>query len=277
MTRRLVLQVVIPFMLGAFFSGCIAERWVVALAPTASPTIAPTLDSNAVWATFQANPCSPPPGIAVDGEASARVKTWNDLNANGQIDTGEPVFPWVNYYVENNSYLTLLTDIYGTGRDAYFMPGCTCDCWKGKSVSVRVPLGYRATTATTQPLIANDPEYDFGFIQTNSTLAEFPGEPDWYQAFINMGFEVTSFHFDSDAAHFDMTLKVSSVDNWEDFYQRLFGTAIAIAYQGKVKFNDFKITLTPLDIMIACPLKTIHADWPTDKAELIARSYCIKK
>ena len=40
-------------------------------------------------------PCLPPPGMAVDGMAIAKVLTWNDLNGNSMLDNEEPPLSWV--------------------------------------------------------------------------------------------------------------------------------------------------------------------------------------
>jgi hypothetical protein len=105
-------------------------------------------------------PCNPPPGIAVDGVAMAKVLTWNDLNGNGVIDADEPPLPGITIEI---GYPPSLTKADGQGIATQFKPGCACECWKGEIVSAETPSGYRATTPAELPLTGDDRTYQFGF------------------------------------------------------------------------------------------------------------------
>jgi hypothetical protein len=134
----------------------------------------------------------PPFGAVVDGVAVAKVVTWNDLNGNGVMDSGEPPLPWVTIEI---GYPPSLTKADGQGMATQFKPGCAYDCWSGETVSAQTPLGYRATTPTKVPLTGDDATYQIGFhAEDKARLPSFPGEPDWYQAFLNHGLNLVAFH-----------------------------------------------------------------------------------
>ncbi len=134
----------------------------------------------------------PPLGAMGDGVAVAKVVTWNDLNGNGIRDAGEPPLPWVTIGV---GYPSALTKADGQGMATQFKPGCAYGCWEGETVSAQIPPGYRATTPTKVPLTGGDVTYQIGFqAEDNARLPSFPGEPDWYQAFLNHGLNLVAFH-----------------------------------------------------------------------------------
>lgn len=111
-------------------------------------------------------PCSPPPGLMVDGETAATVLTWEDLNGNGTWDSGEPPLSGVTAKLSFASRMPSSgtpTGEAGQIHLAEFRAGCACKCWEGEFVAVDVPAGYRATTPTMVELVGPNLEYSFGF------------------------------------------------------------------------------------------------------------------
>jgi hypothetical protein len=112
-------------------------------------------------------PCLPPPGMAVDGLASARVYTWLDINRNGSIDTDETILPNIEIKYPpsypNNTY----TGKNGRARVDMFKPGCVCNCWENEYVEVVSPNGYRPTTPLRKELTGDNLLYEFGFVTIN--------------------------------------------------------------------------------------------------------------
>jgi hypothetical protein len=123
---------------------------------------------------------SSPIFCCADGFANAKVFTWLDLNANGQVDQGEPPlenvaamlirfeqYPLKQVFEDIHSKTYFegegITDIKGTTNLFIFMPGCTRHCWDGYSVAVEVPSGYKPTTPIMYVLENNDLKFDFGF------------------------------------------------------------------------------------------------------------------
>ncbi len=105
-------------------------------------------------------PCSPPPGMMVDGGAFATVLAFEDIDRNGKWDAAEPALSGVEARVGADDQIT---DETGRARLMDFRAGCVCKCWEGSSVVVEVPAGYAATTPTEMPLTGHALEYAFGF------------------------------------------------------------------------------------------------------------------
>ena len=108
----------------------------------------------------------PPPHVMVDGIASAKFFTWNDVNENGAVDEDEPVLPNVEIvypFASPKKY----TNNYGNVQTAHFKPGCACKCWEQEYVEVATPKGYRATTPLRKEMIGDNLTYMFGFVKLN--------------------------------------------------------------------------------------------------------------
>jgi hypothetical protein len=132
----------------------------------------------------------------VDGAASAKVFTWVDADADGDVDPYEEPLPWVTTSVV---YPDFLTAEDGWGQPWTFKPGCAASCWEGHSVKVKAPPGYTATTPLEFPLNGADEAYYFGFrLDPGATLPRFPDEPTWYLAFVHRGAKLSSFHYSQD-------------------------------------------------------------------------------
>jgi hypothetical protein len=132
--------------------------------------------------------CYVPPGIMVDGNVSAMVKTWEDLNGNGKMDADEspmsnvvvdlvestgfqynpdsPPIPWneiSNFRYANEIDFPNVTDDKGNAAPVQFRPGCPCYCWKGFAVAAWGPPGYKLITPFLVELASNDQTIYFGF------------------------------------------------------------------------------------------------------------------
>jgi hypothetical protein len=204
--------------------------------------------------------CNPPPGIAVDGETVAKVLTWNDLNGNGIMDASEPPLPWITIYV---GYPLSLTMADGQGVASQFAPGCACRCWTDKTVSAQTPPGYRATTPTEVPLTGDDDTYQIGFqAEDNARLPSFPGEPDWYQAFLNHGLNLVAFHRPS-STWLMISLK-DTVDEHEteaDRYRKLFEVMNGLEAVD-ITVPVVEITSVPSGKKAICTLADEHCQIP---------------
>ncbi len=103
--------------------------------------------------------CLVPPGTMVDSEAYAKVQTWNDLNGNGLQDKGEPPLAGITVQMDWSSSIT---NTSGEGILRIFKPGCVCNCWKGETIKVLTPNGYKGTTLLEIGLTENQTIYRFG-------------------------------------------------------------------------------------------------------------------
>lgn len=115
-------------------------------------------------------PCLPPPGIAVDGIALARVYTWVDNDRNGVIGTNETALPNVEIkYPPSYSDFSNKTSTNNNGRalTRMFKPGCVCKCWENEYVEVVVPQGFHPTTPVRKELTGDNLLYEFGFASVN--------------------------------------------------------------------------------------------------------------
>jgi hypothetical protein len=129
------------------------------------------------------NPCYQPYGVAIDGQSSAHVTTWNDLNANGTRESNEPPLQKIivliaqnEYSYDSNSPPTLqseldnnilqVTDNQGIANVWDFKPGCVCKCWNGDAVLAWSPPEYKPTTPTKVNLTQDDQTVAFGFHKT---------------------------------------------------------------------------------------------------------------
>lgn len=248
-------------------------------ASSITPSIAPptkTPSANDILASYNADPCNPPEGMAVDGAASANVQIWHDLNENGMVDSGEPPLPWITFmvgdYTEGGPHAT---DKFGLGSGYEFMPGCSCECWRGKSVSIQIPYGYTATTPSTQ-VLTNDYKaiHQFGLKLRDPDLA-FDGEPDWHLAFLGAGFKLTSFHYEPTNSHLDMTIDNSDVSDMPQFYTNLADIFYLLRYSDEpIMFDEFRLVLSEPTTTMLCPFDSISENWVwSDGFELFKR-YC---
>jgi hypothetical protein len=110
-------------------------------------------------------PCLPPPGIRVDGYASARIFTWLDQNMNGVFDAGEVPLSGVKLEYPPANQTRVITNNDGQAETYVFKPGCVCRCWEGEYILVAIPDGYRLTGPVRYSLTENDELFSFGFIR----------------------------------------------------------------------------------------------------------------
>jgi len=159
------------------------------------------------------------PGTAADGFATAKVQTWDDLNGNGILDSGEPPLPWVTI---NIGWASSITNSDGNGSVGIFKPGCACNCWENESVKVLTPVGRRATTATEFELTGDKKVYQFGFQQDDTQHPVFTGEPGWSQAFLNRGILLSAFDYDDSQRYLSIELKSDTGQDKEQIYTDIF-------------------------------------------------------
>lgn len=120
-----------------------------------------------------------------DGEASAKVFTWEDVNQNGIPENGEPPIPYVTTSI---LYPDILTNLGGQGIPTKFMPGCTENCFENETVYVKTPPGYISTTPTSYSLTGEHSIYFIGFYpEHKDNITSFSNKPEWQKAFINRG------------------------------------------------------------------------------------------
>lgn len=170
--------------------------------------------------------CFVPPGVMVDGYAAANVETWEDLDGDGERDPEEPPLPWVKFDYDS------MTDSHGQGTWGRFKPGCACRCWEDETIYVEVPYGYRATTPIGVGLTGNHLTYAFGFQRDESIeLPSFPGEPDWYKAFLYERFDLVDFHYEKNESC--IYLSFNDMGKSEiGFYETIFETFHEIPLYG---------------------------------------------
>lgn len=201
--------------------------------------------------------CSPPPGIMVDGMATADVFTWHDLNSNGIQEAGEPPFPWVTVgFVSDHS--PSITNDNGWGQVGAFKPGCACDCWEHESISVIIPQKYNATTATQVELTGQTEPYHFGFVaKENKQPITFQGEPDWYQAFINRGLNLTTFNYAVSTRQLTVSFDMETEQDPRETYREIF-EIINQLHDLNIIIQQLELTISSLDHTVVCQWETIR-------------------
>jgi len=211
------------------------------------------------------------PGAAADGEATAKVLTWTDLNGNRVPDAGEPPLPWVSVQL---SYDAELTNAVGAASLGVFKPGCACRCWEHESVQVVIPPGYRATTPTEFALKGAETLYNFGFqVPANTQPPSFAGEPDWSHALINSGLTITAFHFSDSDRYLTVTIKNDAGQDPELIYYTLFKTINLLA-DANITIWKVTITLTPPNEISTCSIDTINSWQGKITYSKTVQSYC---
>ncbi len=123
-----------------------------------------------------------------DGAASADVQAWNDLDADGIRNQGEPALSGAIVEIVPSGYVyrpqdvsaardwlaqlenvgilgpeVQLTNEHGGAAVSTFRPGCACACWGGYAVAAWPPDGYELTTPSMVGLTSNEDVVTFGF------------------------------------------------------------------------------------------------------------------
>jgi hypothetical protein len=210
--------------------------------PTLIPSVTPTPDFEA---TYEADPCNPPPEMAVDGIAEATVFAWVDADADGVHDADEPPLAGVEVLMD---YPFPVTDENGMVEASEFQPGCACDCWQNVELIITVPEGYRATTPAKVMLIGPNLTYEFGFIRLeDEEPLEFPGEPDWYMLFAMRGLIPIKFDYDENLSILTVTLsttpafsEVQIIDETESLIYRLHSEQVVDIERTYLTLESFK-------------------------------------
>ncbi len=201
--------------------------------------------------------CVSPPGTAVDGYASAKVETWNDVDGDGEKDSNESPLPWVTIQMD---YERSITDSGGQGTVGVFKPGCARRCWKGESVSVAVPPGYRATTMTEVDLTGAEDTYVFGFQPEESPdPPALPGEPDWARAFIYRGLDLVDFHHDADGNRLAVALDIEGGPDQDVLYGEIFEVIRTLRKIEEVSVEQIEITTLPSGPIVVCEMSQVEA------------------
>ncbi len=218
-------------------------------------------------------PCLVPPGWTADGMATAKALTWNDLNGNGVVDSGEPPLSWVTVDFVFG-YPPSITGANGEGSVGKFKPGCACNCWKGESIKVVIPVGYQATTPTQADLTREDEIHTFGFqLQDSTQRISFPNEPDWFQAFTNRGLTLTAFHYSDSDKQLAISLKNNLDQDDEEMYRDVFNIISALSYSD-IAVQRLSIATTSSKDVATCDLDAVRKWAGKISYEEILASYC---
>jgi len=216
--------------------------------------------------------CVFPPGVAVDGYANAMVETWYDADGDGEKDSDESPVPWVTIQMD---YERTITDSSGHGTVGVFKPGCTRMCWKGVSVSVLVPPGYRATTPTEVDLTGPEETYVFGFQpEEGSELPSFPDEPDWAQAFVNRGLDLVDFRYDADGNRLAVGFAIDGNLDQDALYGDIFEVIRTLRKIEGVSVEGVEITSLPSGPVVACEMSQVEAWMGKIPPVEIVSTYC---
>jgi hypothetical protein len=216
--------------------------------------------------------CVSPPGAAVDGYASAEVETWYDADGDGQKDPDESPLPWVTIQMD---YERSITDSSGWGTVGVFKPGCARRCWKGESVSVDVPPGYRATTPTEVDLTGAEDTYAFGFQpEEGPEPPVLPDEPDWARAFINRGLDLVDFHHDADGNRLAVAFDTDGGLDQDALYGDIFEVIRTLRKIEGISVDQVEIINLPSGPVVVCELSEVEA-WigKIPPAEIVS-TYC---
>jgi hypothetical protein len=217
--------------------------------------------------------CIQPPGAAVDGYAGAQVHTWYDVDGDGQQDPGEEPLPWVAIQM---SHERSITDNDGQGALVVFKPGCACRCWADEVLAMRVPPGHRATTPTELNLSGQDLSYAFGLqIEEGVRLLSFPGEPDWFRAFLNWGLDLRKFHYDSQRGHLSISFDTpGDVDKYQ-LYRDVFDVVSTVKDLENVTIQQVEIMMLPSNEVVTCDLSAVERAIGMSFQEMVA-NYCLE-
>jgi hypothetical protein len=216
--------------------------------------------------------CVTPPGITVDGYASAKVETWHDADGDGEKDPNETSLSWVTIQM---AYERSITDSSGQGTVGVFKPGCAGRCWQDESVSVRVPPGYRATTPTELNLTGPEDAYAFGFQPENGVQSRtFPGEPDWAQAFLNRGLGLVGFGYDVGDQQLALTLEASGGPDQNAVYGDVFDIIRSLQEVAGISIEQVEIISLPSGSVAVCDLSQVEAWLGKLPPEEVVSTYC---
>jgi len=216
--------------------------------------------------------CISPPGAAVDGYASADVETWYDADGDGKKDPNESPVPWVTIQMD---YERSITDSSGRGRVGVFKPGCARRCWKGESVSVLVPPGYRATTPNEVELTGAEDTYAFGFQpEADAEPQTFPDEPDWARAFINRGSDLVDLHHDADGTRLVVAFDTEGDPDQGALYGDIFEVIRTLKEIEGISVEEVEIISLPSGPVVVCEMSQVE-EWMGRilPAEIIS-TYC---
>ena len=206
--------------------------------------------------------------MAVDGIATAKVFTWEDLNQNGLPDEGEPP---ISFVTTGMDYPDVLTDSDGRGSPSEFIPGGCGDCSSGGIVSVKTPPGYIPTTPIQYETAGKDKTYLFGFYPENKNdIVFFPNEPEWQKAFINRGNKVLAFHYSNGTLEITIDRDGSVSDDYypestltdDQFYYDFFIFSIIseLDYRHNVDIFQIQFTFMPSNAVFLCKTSDI-GEW----------------
>jgi hypothetical protein len=234
---------------------------VAAMAPSQKATGLRASLPGAVWAAlfflFGVSGCVFAPGAVVDGYAGAEVQTWYDADGDGEQDQDESPLPWVTIRMD---YELSITDSSGRGRVGVLKPGCARKCWRGESVSVNVPPGYRATTPTEMDLTDQEGVYRFGFqVEEGVRLLSFPDEPDWFRAFFNRGLDLLAFHYAADEGRLAVSFNTAGVSSEDALYRDVFDVIHTLKQIEGVSVDWVEITRKPSGEVVVCEMSEVEA------------------
>lgn len=199
--------------------------------------------------------CSPPLGAVADGYASADVDTWHDADGDGQRDSGEDPLPWITIQIAD---VSSMTDSTGRGTVGVFKPGCTRKCWQGESVSVDVPPGYRATTPAEYALTGQGLAYEFGFqMAEGAQPATFPGQPGWYQAFLNRGLSLTAFHYSANDDRLLVSFDNVGSPDEDAFYRDIFDVLSTLEKTDGISVEQLEVSTVPSSDVTVCDMSVV--------------------
>ncbi len=221
------------------------------------------------------------PEAVYDGFASAMVYTWEDINANGLVDMGEPAMPYVTVSFSRPD--DVFTGLNGWAKPSDFRPGCRENCWEEETVSVKIPPGYLPTTPTSVDLTGEENKIYFGFVRAeNVPLTYFPGEPEWQLAFINRGLKITALHF-TEAKRLEMTIDWAgtAVDSYfpysdkESFYGFYgFYALNSLVHDQQIEINEIELTILPARSKYLCQTNRVLGQVGIIDGLQILRNYC---
>ncbi len=217
---------------------------------------------------------------ATDGAAAANVFTWTDTDADGILDPHEQPLPWVTTSI---GYPDFLTATDGWAQPSLFKPGCARSCWRGETVSVKVPPGYVPTTPEQLPLTADNQTYYFGFRPTNErALPQFLNEPSWYLAFVHRGAKVASFHYSNNG---ELLISLEQPPHSDDYYPDEYeherfldiyfiDIVLELVDRHDVPLYTVNLIMPPSADTISCSVSTLEEwDRKLPGAEIVA-DYC---
>jgi hypothetical protein len=200
------------------------------------------------------------------------VETWHDADGDGEQDPDEAPLPWVTIQM---TYERSITDSSGRGTVGVFKPGCARKCWKGETVSVVVPSGYRATTPTEVDLMGPEDTYAFGFQPEESAeLPAFPDEPDWAWAFLNRGIDLFEFDYDHDESRLALAFDTGGSPDQDALYGSIFDVIRTLKEIKGISVERVEITNLPSGSVVVCETSEVEAWMGKIPPAEIVSSYC---